>query len=258
MTAEEIAEFERARGRIPAGSFVAILTGWSNFWADPERYRVERCVADLVSVLDMLNVERAAVLGYSMGGRIALHLATAAPERVESLVLESASPGIADLAERQARIAADAALAESIEQDGVAAFVDRWARMPIFASQARLPVEVRARLRAQRIENRSIGLANSLREAGAGRPEPLWDRLAALLVRALVVAGDQDQKYCSIGSRVAEAMPAARLKIVANAGHAVHLEQPAEFNRIVLEFLNEDGRVAEGRLPARRGTEYDR
>lgn len=204
---------------------------------DPLRYRMERCVEDLLAVLTALDAERADVLGYSMGGRVALHLAAAAPARVRSLVLESASSGLADLAERQNRIAADEALAERIERDGVEAFVDYWQRLPLFASQAALPAEVRARLREQRLRNTPIGLAASLRGMGAGQQEPLWQRLGALDMPALLIAGALDRKYCEIAASMSAAMPAAQMTIVPNAGHTVHLEQPQTFEQLVMEFL---------------------
>lgn len=222
--------------------------GRSDAPADPNRYRMEHCVTDLLAVLDTLGVERVDVLGYSMGGRVALHLATAAPARVGALVLESASPGLADPAERQARRAADAALAATIERDGVAAFVDRWERLPLFASQATLPAEVRAHLRAQRLQNNPVGLANSLRGMGAGRPAPLWGRLAALTCPTLLIAGALDQKYHDLACAMAAALPAARLAVVPEAGHAVHLEQPAAFAEIVPAFLAAPGTAPAARL----------
>src|SRR5262249_47420901 len=144
---------------------------------DPDRYRMERCVADLLALLDRLSVQQTAVLGYSMGGRVALHLALYAPERLWALALESTSPGIMDTAERESRRHSDAALAEAIERDGLVAFVDRWQALPLFATQARLPVAVREALRCQRLENNPQGLANSLRGLGAGMQEPVLQRL---------------------------------------------------------------------------------
>jgi len=215
--------------------------GRSDAPSDPERYRMERCVGDLLVALDALDTERANVLGYSMGGRVALHLAVAAPRRVASLVLESASPGLAEPAERQARIASDEALAEAIERDGLEAFVDRWERLPLFASQASLPAGVRARLRAQRLQNSPVGLANSLRGMGAGRQEPLWDRLPDIQVPTLLIVGELDQKYCELARSMAALMPTARRVVMPQAGHAVHLEQPAAFDEVVIKFLQEAG-----------------
>jgi 2-succinyl-6-hydroxy-2,4-cyclohexadiene-1-carboxylate synthase len=151
--------------------------------------------------------------------------------------LESSSPGIADAAERQARVVADEALAESIEREGLEAFVERWERLPLFASQASLPEDTRARLHAQRLRNDPLGLANSLRGMGAGRQESLWDRLAWLYVPTLLIAGELDAKYCALASQMATALPNAQAVIMPGVGHAVHLEQPQSFAKNVLEFL---------------------
>jgi 2-succinyl-6-hydroxy-2,4-cyclohexadiene-1-carboxylate synthase len=212
--------------------------------ADPTCYRMEATVADLVALLDQLGVERAHVFGYSMGGRVALHLAAAHPERVATLILESASPGLATQTEREARVAADTALAASIERDGISAFVDRWEALPLWASQARLPDEVRAGLRAQRLNNRAVGLANSLRGLGTGAQAPLHDRLADLPMPALVIAGRLDAKFAAIARAMAAALPQGRLALVPEAGHAVHLEQPAPFDRLVAGFLEEHALLA--------------
>ncbi len=204
---------------------------------DAERYRMERCVADLLALLDTLEVERADLLGYSMGGRVALHLASAAPERVGMLMLESSSPGIADAAERHARIAADEALADLIAREGLAAFVERWERLPLFASQAALPEATRARSHAQRLRNDPLGLANSLRGMGTGQQESLWDRLAGLDVPTLLIVGELDTKYRALAAEMRALLPNARAMIVPDVGHAVHLEQPQVFAKNVLEFL---------------------
>jgi 2-succinyl-6-hydroxy-2,4-cyclohexadiene-1-carboxylate synthase len=211
--------------------------GLSDSPADPERYGMVHCAADLAAVLDQLGLERASVLGYSMGGRVALHLAMAHPGRVQALVLESASPGLADPVERAARVRDDEALAHSLERDGLEAFVDRWERLPLFASQRRLPRAIRAGQRAQRLRNNPAGLANSLRGAGTGAQPALWDRLPKLRTRTLLLAGELDLKFVGLARQMAERLPRARLEIVPDAGHAVHLERPHEFAQRVLAFL---------------------
>lgn len=211
--------------------------GRSDSPPDPERYRMERCVADLLALLDRLGVGRTDVLGYSMGGRVALHLAAAASDRLGALILESSSPGLADPAERAARVRADEELADRIEREGVPAFVRYWTQLPLFASQARLPAEVRARLRAQRLQNNPQGLANSLRGMGTGRQDPLWNRLATLPIPTLLIVGELDQKYRGLAQQMAAAMPTAQITVVRSAGHAVHLEQPVAFDAAVVEFL---------------------
>jgi 2-succinyl-6-hydroxy-2,4-cyclohexadiene-1-carboxylate synthase len=225
--------------------------GRSDAPRDAARYDMPSCVADLLALLDALRVERAAVLGYSMGGRVALHLALAAPARVRALILESASAGIADAAEREARARADAALAASIEMQGVAAFVDRWERRPLLASQASLPAGVREGLRARRMSSDATGLAGSLRGLGAGIVPPVWERLGEIAAPTLVVAGALDEKYRGIGAAMARAIPGARLAIVEGAGHAVHLERPAEHESLVRAFLDEWRDAPSGAPPAR-------
>ncbi len=226
--------------------------GRSDAPADPARYRMERCMGDLARVLDRLGIERTGVLGYSMGGRVALHLAAAYPERVAALVLESASPGLADPAEREARSRSDQELAASIEREGIEWFVDCWERLPLFASQAALSETARRRLRAQRLQNRPHGLANSLRGMGAGAQEPLWDRLATVVMPTLVVVGELDARFRVAGARMAASMPRASLEVVPQAGHAVHLERPADFTARVLAFLERSALAAPPAPPRAR------
>jgi 2-succinyl-6-hydroxy-2,4-cyclohexadiene-1-carboxylate synthase len=211
--------------------------GRSDAPPDPRRYALPHCIEDILAVLDRLQVDRAAVLGYSMGGRAALAVAIAAPDRLWALILESASPGIRDYEVRMARAAQDGALAEMIERDGVEAFVDRWERLPLFRHQAALPDRARAALRSQRLQCSPTGLANSLRGFGQGTMMPMYDFLGEIRVPTLVIAGALDEQYCALGREMSERIPGARLEIVAGAGHTVHLEQPEVFQRTVMEFL---------------------
>lgn len=221
--------------------------GRSSAPADPARYAIARTADDLARVLDALGVERAAVLGYSMGGRVALRFALRHPDRVSALVLESASPGIADAGERAARVRADGELADAIERDGVEAFVERWERLPLWESQQALPVPVREQLRAQRLRNRGTGLANSLRRAGAGAEPDVRAELGMLRMPVLLIAGALDTKYAALARAMAAEIPGARAEIVPDAGHAVHLERPEAFAGIVAAFL---GTAPMGRSPA--------
>ncbi len=223
--------------------------GRSQSPADPERYTMSRSVEDMVALLDRLRIDEAAVLGYSMGGRIALRLALAAPGRVSALVLESASPGIDDPNEREARLGSDEALADAIDRDGIEAFVDRWQALPLFASQAALPAADRERLRSQRLRNDPAGLANSLRGVGAGRDEPALDRMAELQIPVHLIVGALDERYCAMARRMVTELARGTLEVAPNAGHAVHLERPVAFAEAVGRFL--DGVSKETK--ARRG-----
>lgn len=221
--------------------------GQSDTPADPSRYTVEHAVADLLVILDRVlhpideagTLERFGLIGYSMGGRVALRLALAIPERVAVLVLESASPGIEDPEERARRVRSDTELAAFTEQKGVAAFTRRWEAMPLFASQQRLSVPARAHLRDQRMRNSPRGLANSLRGMGTGMAEPLHDRLGELTMPALLIAGELDSKYAEQARLLRGLMPDARVEIVPDAGHTVHLEQPEPYERSILGFFGE-------------------
>jgi 2-succinyl-6-hydroxy-2,4-cyclohexadiene-1-carboxylate synthase len=212
--------------------------GDSDAPTDPARYRMTSCVTDLVALLDELQIKRTAMLGYSMGGRIALHLALHAPERVSALVVESASPGIEDTAKRAARTRSDAMLAEFIEREGTTAFVDRWQALPLFATQQHLPLAVREQVRQQRLHNSPLGLANSLRGVGAGMQEWLLPKLATLSMPTLLLTGALDTVYCELATRMTAALPCARMTVVPNAGHTVHLEQPEHFAKAVGAFLH--------------------
>lgn len=207
--------------------------------ADPDRYRAERAVADLIRLLDRLEIPEAIWLGYSMGARLALQVAVNHPAQVSALILESGSPGIVDPVERAARAQSDCALAETIERDGIHAFVDYWQRLPMFASHDLLPESDREHLRKQRLTNNPIGLANSLRGFGQGVQPALHDRLNELTMPVCLIAGEEDTKYVRFAREMAAAIHCAQVTIVSGAGHTPHLEQPEAFDRIVLEFLSQ-------------------
>jgi 2-succinyl-6-hydroxy-2,4-cyclohexadiene-1-carboxylate synthase len=208
--------------------------------AGPARVSVERTADDLATILQRTDATPADVLGYSLGARIALRLAIAHPTVVRRLVLESPSAGLPTEAERTARRQADEDLATMIERDGIAAFVAEWERQPVFASHASLPPARATRLRAMRLANDPHGLAASLRGAGQGAMEPLFDRLATVGAPTLIVAGALDDRGRSRAEQVARGIPGARLEIIDNAGHTPHEEQPRAFRRLALDFLLED------------------
>ena len=194
--------------------------------ADPVRYQIEYAARDLIALLDALTIPRVHLVGYSMGGRLALFTALTYPTRIATLVLESVSPGLATAAERSARIRDDEALATRIEREGIAWFTAYWEGLPLFATQTEA---VRARLRTIRLANQPGGLANSLRGMGTGAQPSLWERLVELACPTLLIAGALDPKFTTIAQRMRTAIPSAQLTIVSNAGHAVHQEQPLEY-----------------------------
>ncbi len=233
----------------------AALTGYRRICVDllghgasdhPEQitpYRVDACVKQLLAVLDQLQIERAHLFGYSMGGRIALAFSVAAPERVLSLTTIGASAGIASAEERAARREADEKLAASILRDGIEAFVEHWSNLPLFASQQKyLSSEAREQLRAQRLANSPQGLALSLRGMGAGAQEPLHQKLSMLTLPALFCAGEEDAKFCAIARELAASISMtqaahAQAATIPRAGHAAHLENPSAFLDLWKKFL---------------------
>jgi 2-succinyl-6-hydroxy-2,4-cyclohexadiene-1-carboxylate synthase len=193
------------------------------------------CPVTLGAVIEdvaSLAPERFALAGYSMGGRIALHLAFAVPERVAQLILIGASPGIADPRERQARRESDERLASEFEQLSIERLADRWDEVtsrPAAGSDAVLagqPTSVREQARADRLRNTADGLARALRGLGTGALPSLWGRLPELTRPVQLVVGEHDRKFIAIAEQMSSRLPNARLAIVPGAGHAVHLEAP--------------------------------
>ncbi|MEX1218300.1 MAG: alpha/beta fold hydrolase [Acidimicrobiales bacterium] len=180
--------------------------------------------ADLVQTASLVadQIEPAMVLGYSLGGRVALHLALSRPDVVQQLVLIGATGGIDNEEERFARRTADNALASRIESIGVSAFLDEWLSQPLFSSLT----EIQA-CRAARKTNTSAGLSASLRLCGVGTQTPLWERLNELQMPVLILAGEYDQKFIALGQRLASGIGLnAEFRVIKRSGHSAHLENP--------------------------------
>jgi 2-succinyl-6-hydroxy-2,4-cyclohexadiene-1-carboxylate synthase len=160
--------------------------------------------------------------GYSLGGRVALHLALAAPGRISRLVLVSTSAGIEDAREREERRAADERLARELEQAPFEEFIERWRSQPLFADE---PEDVGMLAREDQRRNRPEALAAVLRGIGAGQMRPLWAELPSIAMPVDVVVGARDARYRELGARMAARMPDARL-VELDGGHALALEAP--------------------------------
>ena len=195
--------------------------------SDTTPVTLEAVIGDLA----VLSPAPFTLVGYSMGGRIALHAARAIPDRVERLVLIGASPGIADADEREVRRAADERLADEIEGMPIEDFARRWAQTPVLAGQ---PAQIAAAAHADRLRNAPRGLARALRGLGTGALPALWDRLGELRLPVTLVVGERDEKFRAIAREMEQGIPAAELVVVADAGHAVHLEAPAAVAAILL------------------------
>ncbi len=197
---------------------------------------MDACLGDLEMLWDHLDVQRTHLVGYSMGGRLALHVAARKPERLLSLLTIGAHAGLEEDA-REGRRLGDEALAQRIEQDGLEAFVKYWSGLPLFAGLERRGPSFVAQLRAERMNNTVGGLACSLRGMGAGVMEPLWGDLARVTVPCTFVAGQLDHGYVASARRLAAAVPHGHVEVVQRAGHSVQQERPEAFAHVLAAHL---------------------
>lgn len=165
---------------------------------------------------------RFVLAGYSMGGRLALHVALTAPERVMRLVLISTTAGIADPHERALRRRADRRLAGEIERGTIEQFVSRWRAQAMFAQD---PPAVDALARREMSRHATHGVAAALRGIGTGEMQPLWGRLGELGMPVTVLVGERDHRFRALARRLSDCLPAARLLVVPG-GHSLLLESP--------------------------------
>jgi len=172
--------------------------------------------------------------GYSMGGRVALHIAVRHPHAVRALVTIGATAGIPDVDERSRRRSADDDLAATIERIGTSAFIDQWLAQDMFSGLPKSDVDL-----AQRQSNTASGLASSLRLAGTGTQESLWSFLRDLSMPTLFLAGVNDQKFSAIADDMAAAVgETARSERIRNSGHSAQLENPMGTANAISSFLS--------------------
>jgi 2-succinyl-6-hydroxy-2,4-cyclohexadiene-1-carboxylate synthase len=203
----------------------------------PEDYTIEGAAKMLRNLLDALEISRATLAGYSMGGRVALYLALRYPERCAGLFLESASPGLESAEERAERRASDEELAKRLESGDFDEFLRDWYAQPLFAPLARDETLLRRTIEARR-RNDPVELARSLRGMGTGSQPSLWGELEGLGIPALAAAGELDEKYVRVSSRMASLTPRMESVVVPEAGHTVHAEAPAAYISMLARFLD--------------------
>ena len=211
--------------------------GRSSVPDDLDAYTVESMTRHVLVVADALGCKTFHLVGYSMGGRIALNLGCHFGHRLRSLVLIGATAGLADRQCRVDRRRGDEDLAQQIEAD-FEHFVDRWMGNPLFSGQERLGAEFLAAARAQRLANDPNGLAKSLRAAGTGSMSPMHGLLSRCDVPTLLVVGRDDEKFQTVAADLSVALPHSSTAIISGAGHAAHLEQPAVVATRICEFLS--------------------
>ena len=179
------------------------------------------------------------LIGYSMGGRLALQFACRYPDHLSGLVLIGATPGIEDPDERARRQKWDAAQADRICELGIEGFYNEWQRLPIIATQERIDPDIRSKMTANRLNQTIEGLSNSMLQFGTGTMPDCWDALPTLSLPILLMVGEEDAKYRGIASWMMGRFPgdSAESAIISNAGHCAHLESMSESSHVLKQWL---------------------
>lgn len=193
---------------------------------------------DLASLLDYLNYPKVHILGYSMGGRVALQFSKKQQGRINSLILESSSPGLATKSERQGRMSYDSKLIKLLETEGLISFVNKWEKIPLFNSQRKLSFKLKQKIRKERLGQTVDGLVSSLKYMGTGAQSSVWESLIKLNFPILLLVGSLDEKFIKINNVMNKKLLYSQLEVISGAGHAIHVEKPAQFDTVVIEFLN--------------------
>lgn len=213
--------------------------GKSDSPSDVKRYEMLSAVRDIKEILDLLHINKTDILGYSMGGRLALSIAMEYPLMVRKLLLESASPGLKTLEEREARRQQDEKLSQYIVENGIEKFVAHWENIPLFSTQKKLSLSIQRSIQKQRLTNSLTGLSNSLLGMGTGTQPSWWDSLDKLEADTLLLTGSYDQKFCQIAEEMYKRIKQVEWTTIEKSGHAIHVEQPEKFGTIVSRFLSQ-------------------
>lgn len=201
-------------------------------------YSATSQIEQLKRIIEMLGFSEVVLCGYSMGGRLALSFTLEHPKLVESLILESSTPGIRDESERKQRIDSDNEIADMIVNKGINHFIKYWMNIPLFETLKKLPPNKYQEIIETKLNNNRAGLANSLRGFGAGIMPDNWDKVKNLAKKTLLITGELDDKFTSINRNMLNLLPNAEHRIVSACGHNVHLENPEEFTILVNQFLS--------------------
>ena len=203
---------------------------------DESCYNMPNTAQALIELLDDLQIDECLLLGYSMGGRLALYMTLHFPERFEKVVLESASPGLKTEKERSHRLQADSQIAQKLENSNIKDFLLNWYEFPLFKSLKNSPNF--DKLIETRLANNPLELAKSLRNMGTGNQPSLWGKLAQNQIPLLLLAGEYDDKFTTINTEIASLCPTASLEIVPKAGHNIHFENIDKFGSVVRQFYD--------------------
>ena len=198
-----------------------------------EPYTLPQMISDLHTVIYAVAGERYALMGYSMGARIALLYALEYSHEITHLILESGSVGIEDRVTRQDRYVADQALAERIRAHDITWFSETWAKLDIFKTQQSLPPKVQQQIQGRRLLNSPHALAFTLEGSGQGTMPYVGHRLLELTMPVCYISGELDTKYTAIGAQYFGDV----YRIVPQVGHNVHVEAPEVYGQILEQFF---------------------
>lgn len=198
-------------------------------------YQMPNTALGLIGLLETLAIEQCWLVGYSLGGRIALYLTVFFSQYFQGVILESASPGLDTQSERDRRIERDLKLAKQLESMDLAQFLQQWYANPLFRSLVQHPCYHQAIV--IRLKNDPLKLAKSLRLIGLGMQPSLWSYLSEVQIPVLLIVGALDAKFREINQQMASLCPQASLNVVENSGHNVHFEQPAQFVNLINQIL---------------------
>jgi len=212
------------------------LPGHGNTPNPLKNYSFAETGDDLANFLTEMNFAPVSVIGYSMGGRLALYLALRHPNLVNKVVLESASPGLPTARERKSRAANDDILAKKMVKMDFGLFLQEWYEQPLFHSLQRHPDFERVLMRRQK--NNPGELATALTSLSTGKQPSLWKLLPQNKIPLLLLVGELDGKYRRIAGQMCEKCSFCRIKLIKDAGHNTHFEKPDEFTYSYLEFLS--------------------
>ncbi|QJF24683.1 2-succinyl-6-hydroxy-2,4-cyclohexadiene-1-carboxylate synthase [Mammaliicoccus vitulinus] len=202
-----------------------------------EKWSMEFIANHIKKIVDYYQLKNVYLHGYSMGGRVALSFATQFPELLNGLILESASPGLANDEDKLSRIEVDHNRARYIQHVGMKQFVEEWSQLPLFKSQSMLSSEERERIKQMRLSQTPDGLSKALIDYGIGVQPSYWKALHALEVPTCIIVGSEDKKFIEIGKQMHESIKNSKFHIVNEAGHTIHVEQPTKFDTMIIDFI---------------------
>ncbi len=204
-----------------------------------EYYTMANTAEALIALLDKLKISQCFLVGYSMGGRLALYLTRYFPERFIKVILESASPGLATDTERVVRIKNDSQIANklsrSVDKKDFATFLDNWYKQSIFGNIKNHP-QYKSMLE-NRLQNDPLELVKSLHFMGTGSQSSLWEEIGKIKIPLLLLVGEYDEKFIAVNQKMVDKCEMMQLKVIDDVGHNIHFENTLAFVKNVKEFL---------------------